>query len=68
MREAYNRLFKKSLKLHKLNKATFKKFHVVQLENDNLTTELEEVKKKNVTLKDEVKNVRCELEKSNTQL
>lgn len=42
LQEFYDKLFKESLKLHKVNKANLKKLHRAQHEKDNLAAKFEE--------------------------
>ncbi|XP_022861288.1 uncharacterized protein LOC111381706 [Olea europaea var. sylvestris] len=73
--EAYQLLFKESLKIKKVNKALFKKVDELERENEKITYDLQvssknlsELKYVNEKLEDTVKTLTCELEKSNTQL
>ncbi|XP_022868003.1 uncharacterized protein LOC111387662 [Olea europaea var. sylvestris] len=73
--EAYQLLFKESLKIKKVNKALFKKVDELEREKERLTNDLHvssknlsELKCVNEKLEDRVKTLTCELEKSNIQL
>ncbi|XP_022849834.1 uncharacterized protein LOC111371915 [Olea europaea var. sylvestris] len=73
--EAYQLLFKKSLKIKKVNKALFKKVEELEREKEKITYDLEvssknlnDLKCVNERLEERVKTLTCELEKSNTQL
>ncbi|XP_022890228.1 uncharacterized protein LOC111405526 [Olea europaea var. sylvestris] len=73
--EAYQLLFKESLKIKKVNKALFKKVDKLEREKEKITYDLQvssknlsELKCVNEKLEDMVKILTCELEKSNTQL
>ncbi|XP_022891832.1 uncharacterized protein LOC111406675 [Olea europaea var. sylvestris] len=73
--EAYQLLFKESLKIKKVNKALFKKVDELERENEKITNDLQvssknlsELKCINEKLEDRVKTLTNELEKSSTQL
>ncbi|XP_022891908.1 uncharacterized protein LOC111406762 [Olea europaea var. sylvestris] len=73
--EAYQLLFKESLKIKKVNKTLFKKVDKLERENEKITYDLQvssknlnELKCVNEKLEDRVKTSTCGLEKSSTQL
>ncbi|XP_022895268.1 uncharacterized protein LOC111409455 [Olea europaea var. sylvestris] len=73
--EAYQLLFKESLKIKKVNKALFKKVNELEREKEKITYDLQvsskslsKLKCVNEKLEDRVKTLTCELEKSSTQL
>ncbi|XP_022877017.1 uncharacterized protein LOC111395263 [Olea europaea var. sylvestris] len=73
--EAYQLLFKESLKIQKVNKALFKRVDELEREKEKITNDLQissknlsELKCVNEKLEDRVKTLTCELEKSITQL